>query len=434
MLRKQILIKLVTVAVFALLTAPALATEADFQKRMARGVVALEAGNVAAAQEEFRAARAEHPDDPEAALYMAIALNRAGDPAAEAALKNALRMDPSNTRINLELGTFYVNQNMYEEASDYFENVLAQKPDADMAKAAEAYLTALRTREGGKRWGATFLGGVQYDSNVPLAADGSVLPTGTDRRGDWRGVVSLGLTGTALKDSQQELTGSYSLYQTLHLHLNDFNLTQNLFDMTYKRTLTPEISAKISGGFEAIMLGGNQFVNDVTLTPGLFASFRAGMTSGIEYRFRDSFYKNSETFRDNSQRNGVSHDVIISHRQQLGETMNLRLDYTFERDNATAAAWSSNSHRGAAGLGISLPHRMLLDGAVDVTGRRYDEATSVGAEIRSDTTVSGGLSLTWQALERLAVSAGYQYTSNDSNIADYSYTRGVTSLMFQGRY
>jgi len=40
-------------------------------------------------RDRWRAAVNEHPTDPEAALYLAIALNRADDPAAESALKTA---------------------------------------------------------------------------------------------------------------------------------------------------------------------------------------------------------------------------------------------------------------------------------------------------------------------------------------------------------
>jgi tetratricopeptide (TPR) repeat protein len=426
--------KLILLCILCLAALPAFASEADFEKRMARGVAALDAGNPALAQDEFRAAQTQHPDDPETALYLAIALNRAGDPAAESALKTALRLDPANPRINFELGTFYYTQKMYDEAGDYFENLLGQKPEADMKTAAEGYLATIRSRSGDKRWGATVTGGVQYDSNVPLAADNTQLPSGISSRGDMRGVINLGLTGVALRDSQQELTGAYSLYQTVHLKLGDFNLTQNLLSATYTRILSPLLTAKASAEFESILMGGTQFVNDFSLTPGLFASFAQGMTSGIEYRLRDSFFKNSGTYPTNTDRDGLSHSVILSHRQRLTETMNLRLGYTFDRDSTTVAAWSSNAHRGNAGVAITLPYALLLDASVDTANRKYDEIQTGATAIRSDTTFTGAASLTWQAGEHLGVSVGYHYTTNNSNISGYDYNRGITSLMVQGRY
>jgi hypothetical protein len=426
--------KLTLLCALCLLSSPAFGTEADFEKRMARGVAALDAGNPALAQEEFRAAIKEHPGDSEAALYLAIALNRADDPAAESALKTALRLEPGNPRINLELGTFYYNHKMYDESGDYLENLLVLKPDPEMKAAAEGYLANIHSQNGGKRWGATLMGGMQYDSNVPLVADGVQLPVGIERRGDWRGVLNLGLNGVAIRDSQQELTGSYSLYQTLHVHLTDFNLTQNLLDVSYKRRISPLLSAKVSGGFESILLGGNQFVNGFTITPGLLATIREGMTTGLEYRFRNSYFKNSDTFPSNTDRDGVTHSIILSHRQPVSETINLRLGYTFERENTKVSAWSSNSHRGSAGLAVSLPSSLLLDIYMDAATRKYDEILTGATEVRSDTTFSGAASVTWQASDRLGVSAGYHYTNNASNITGYEYSRGITSIMFQGRY
>lgn len=426
--------KLILLAALCSISVPAFATEADFQKSMARGVVALESGDAATAQDEFRSALKEHPTDPEATLYLAISLNRANDPDAESALKNALRLDPANPRINLELGSYYYNRKMFEEAGDYFENLLAQQPDAEMKAAADGYLAAIRKQGSGKRWGVTATGGVQYDSNVPLAADSGPLPAGVSRKGDLRGLFNISLTGVALRDTQQELTGSYSFYQTAHLRLSDFNLTQNLIDVTYKRQVSPLLSARVSGSFESILLGGKLFDNDVNITPGLFAVFREGMISGFEYRLRGSSYSNSSTYPTNSDRNGVSHAVIISHRQQLSDTLNARAGYTYERDLAKVDAWSSSAHLGSAGLAVRLPESLLLDVTLDVAARKYDEALAGVTAARSDTTVTGGASLTWQQSERFGVSLGYSYTGNSSNVSGYDYSRSITSIMVQGRY
>lgn len=426
--------KLILLSALSCLAVPAHATEADFQKRMARGVASLETGDAAVAQDEFRAALKEHPDDPEANLNLAIALNRAGDPAAESALKTALRLDPSNLRINLELGTFYYNQKMFEEAGDYFDNLLAQKPDAEMKTVADGYLAAIHKQTAARRWGAAATAGMQYDSNVPLAADHGALPQGVSRRADLRGLFNIALTGMAFRDSSQELTGGYSFYQTAHLRLSDFNLTQNLLDLTYKRKINPLLSARVSGNVESILLGGKLFDTDFSIAPGLFASFREGITTGLEYRLRGSSFHNTDTFPTNSDRNGVTHSVILTHRQALSDTLNLRAGYTFERELTKVAAWSSYGHLGSAGVAFSLPNSLLLDMSLDAASRSYDEALTGESASRKDTTFTGATSLTWQQSERLSVSLGYSYTNNSSNIAGYEYTRSITSIMVQGRY
>jgi tetratricopeptide (TPR) repeat protein len=426
--------KLLLLSIFCLLSVPAFATEADFEKRMARGVTALDGGDAPRAQEEFRAALAEHPTDPEAALYLAIALNRAGDPSAESALKASLLQDPGNPRINFELGTLYYNRKMYDESGDYFENLQAYNPDPGIKSAADAYLANIRSRSGGKRWGITLMGGMQYDSNVPLATNGAQLPVGIDRRGDWRGVLNLGLNGVAYRDSNQELSGSYSLYQTLHIHLSEFDLTQNLLDVSYKRRVAPPLWAKISCGFESILLGGNQFVNGFTVTPGLLASFEEGMITALEYRFRNSTFKNSSLFPTNTERNGDTHSLILSHRQRMFENLTVRLAYTYERELTDVTAWSSISHHGSAGLAVSLSNTLLLDLSADATAKKYDAVQTGATSLRSDTTLTGAASITWQAFEKVGVSVGYYHTENSSNVSDYEYTRGITSILLQGRY
>jgi tetratricopeptide (TPR) repeat protein len=410
------------------------ATEADFEKQMARGVTALDAGNPAGAIEEFRAAVKEHPGDREAELYLAIALNRAGDPSAEAALKQALLQEPVNPRINLELGAHYYNRTMFEEAGDYFENLLTLQPDQEIRAAAEAYLANIRSRSEGKRWSVSLMGGAQYDTNVPLAAGGAQLPVGIDRRSDWLAVLNLNLSGTAYRDNQQELNGSYTLYQTLHLHLNEFDLFQNLFDLTYSRSFSPTLAAKLSGGFELVQLGGERFVSDYTITPSLQATFREGMVSGLEYRFRDSTFSNSTLFPANTERNGVGHAFTLNHRQFLTEAVSLRAGYTYERELADVSAWSSRAHRGNCGLAASLTNHLLLDLALEADGKSYDAIQTGATELRRDTSVIGAASLTWQVREWLGLTAGYHYTNNSSTIPDYEYKRGITSILFQGRY
>jgi len=426
--------KLVLLGTLCCLSTPVFASEADFEKRMARGAVALDAGDFVNAQAEYREAVKERPTDPEAALYLAVALNRANDPETESALKTALRLDPNNPRINLELGTFFYNRKMFEESGDYLESMLALKPDSEMREAAQKYLDNIRGKSAGKRWGASLSGGMQYDSNVTLATDRSLLPVGTDRMGDWKGIVNFGLNGVAYLDSRQELTGSYSLYQTLHFNLHDFNITQNAFDVSYKHRFSPLYSAKLSSSFESTSLGDKPFVNGFSITPGLQLAFANGINIGLDYRFHKSYFKNSDTYPTNTDRNGVIHSILLNYRQPLSETFILRGGYTFDSELADLTAWSSNTHTGTAGLTVLLPYSLMLDINGETVARKYDEILAEAAEIRSDTTLSGGAALIWQISSLLSLSLDHKYSKNSSNIDGYSNTRGVTTIMLNGRY
>lgn len=426
--------KLTLISTLCLLTHPAFATEADFEKRMARGVAALETGDTTRAREEFSEAVREHPNDPEAALYLAIALGRANDPDAESALKAALRLEPGNPRTNLELGVYYYHLKMYDESGDYFENLLALQPEPDMKTAAEAYLANIRSRSGGKRWGITLAAGMQYDSNVPLAANKAQLPANNDRMGDWRGLINLGLSGIVYRDSSQELGANYSLYQTAHLHLSDFNLTQNLLDISYKKRFSPLLTAKVSAGVEAMQLGGEKFVNNYTISPAILIALDDRSSIGLDYRVRAADFKNSATYPTNSERDGTTVTINLNYRRQLSDSLNLRTGYTFDRDMTHTAAWGSDTHSASIGLGATLPYSLLLDVSCDMAGRRYDYPLAPATAIRADATIATGASLTWQTAEQYSITMGYHFTHNNSNIAGYDYDRNITSLMFQGRY
>jgi hypothetical protein len=71
---------------------------------------------------------------------------------------------------------------------------------------------------------------------------------------------------------------------------------------------------------------------------------------------------------------------------------------------------------------------------MELAARKYDAVLTGATAIRSDTTIVGAGSLIWQISEHFGALLGYHYTTNNSNISGYEYNRGITSIMFQGRY
>lgn len=425
---------LITLIALLLTALPALATEADFEKNMARGVTALDGGDPALARQEFTAALKERPGDPDAKLYLAIALNRSGDPAAETELKAALRRTPGHPRVNFELGTHYYNTKMYEESSDYFENVLTLNPDPEMKIAAERYLGNIRAIGSGKRWSATLTGGMQHDSNVPMASNGAQLPVGITRKSDWRAIFNLALAGTPVRNDGTELTLNYGFYQTKHLNLNEFDLTQNSFDLTIKKRIQPKLSGKLGLSVEILHLDGNQFGRSYSMNPGLTFDLTDTAATTVEYRLRKSDYQNSALFPTNHDRQGLTHTITLDQQLRLSETFSLRFGYSFDKDQARVTSWNSDTHRGNARLGILLPYSLLLDLSGEASGRRYQGIQSGTSAVRNETTIVGSTSLNWQMSSCCGVATGYHYTSNTSNIPGYEYTRGITSILLQGRF
>jgi O-antigen ligase/Tfp pilus assembly protein PilF len=133
------------------------------------GVAAARAGDFATGEQEFREAAADDPADPDAYHYLAtmiygprgmleqakaaiqLGINRGADPftldlaladvasdvgnqsEAEAALKSALELRPSDLQANLRLASLYMNQKRYDRAVLLMKGVTEMQPDSAVA-------------------------------------------------------------------------------------------------------------------------------------------------------------------------------------------------------------------------------------------------------------------------------------------------------------
>lgn len=204
------------------------ATEAAYEQHIAKGVLYIEVDNYKEAIAEFKRALKEKPDDHVATLYLGIALSRAGDKEAEATLRKAFLMNPGEPRVNLELGIYYFNKAIYDEAIDYFENTIELAPNTDFSVKAKEYIKVINDIKGRaavKRWALNISAGTQYDSNVVLDTEGNPLPPGISEKSDWRAVLYLKGRYNILTRERAEGSVGYSFYQSLHAELSDFNIT-----------------------------------------------------------------------------------------------------------------------------------------------------------------------------------------------------------------
>jgi len=173
----------------------------------------------------------KHPDDPTATLYLGIAQSRSGNKEAGLSLKKALALNPTNLRTNLELGIFYFNQSAFGEAEDHFNTTKKLVPQTELSDMADKYLRVMKQGGAEKPWSLNISLGGQYDSNVSIAPDGTPLPEGITHKSDWRAIAYLNGRYTFINTRTVEGSAGYSLYQSLHSRLSDFDVTQNLFDL-----------------------------------------------------------------------------------------------------------------------------------------------------------------------------------------------------------
>ena len=101
------------------------ASSADVQA----GMDAIQAGNFDKAKQHLLKARADKPDDPQAAYYLGVALENLGDAAgAQAAYQDALKLDPKLVEASVNLSAMYLDANKAVEALAIVEGALKGAP------------------------------------------------------------------------------------------------------------------------------------------------------------------------------------------------------------------------------------------------------------------------------------------------------------------
>lgn len=427
--------KLILLLALCLISTSALATEADFEKRMARGVAALEDKEPAKAEVEFRAALVEHPQDPETNLFLGIALSRTDNPQAETVLKKALMLDPDNQRTNLELGIFYFRKNFSEEAADHFDTVIRTSTDAGLTAQAREYMSKLDTGSKGKRWDLHASAGMQYDSNVVLNAAGLPLPPGVSEKSDWRAIVSLGGGYTLLKREKTEIQAEYDFFQSFHFSITDFNVTQNVLKLQGKHDLSSLVSLRGGYSFEHVLLGGEQYDYANTAFIAGMLNHESGAVSSVEAGYRYTTYKNSDMFTTNSERTGSNYRLGVSHQIPVKSIAVVRGGYSFDMDRAdNGDSWNYNGHRLSLGVNLPLPYNIQLDLSSDAHWRDYPGIGGFAPYKREDTSWTSNLMISKAFSRQYSATAGILVDRTYSNVPEFDYSRYITTLLFNMRF
>ena len=410
------------------------ASQASANNEIAAGIALIKKGNYGKAVTVLREVLKTTPDNLEANFYLGVALNRLSEKEAESVLKASLMQMPDNAYVNFELALYYFNHNVDAESGDYFENVIALSPASDYAVQAREYLKRIEERGRQKRWEINFLTGMQYDSNVIVTGDGP-LPAGVSRKSDFNAVINPKGSYFLIKDEELELVASYSLYQTLHTSLTDFDVSQNIVDISGVYSVSPKLKLKGSYSFEYLLLGGYQYDHAHVLAPGLvFDSGRWGSTV-LDYKYRTTAYTNSGAFTTNTDRNGDNHYFGITHTVPVGKSYYLWGGYSHDEDLTRTEFWNYHGDRVAIGFRGSLPYDTLGD----ITGEFYNKQyaavdPSFSGITRDDQQFMATLTLMKVLSPTFSLMAMEQYTRNISNIGAFNTVRMVTSLFLNARF
>jgi Tfp pilus assembly protein PilF len=395
-----------------------------YDENMALGMEYLGADKNSDAAASFRTALKDRPDDHRAALHLGIALMRSGDKEAEGALKRALLLDPSDPETNLQLGIYYLEKDIYDEARDFFEAAQESGKGTETGRSAERYIRVLDAGEKEKRWSLSLSLGAQYDSNVILNNEDTPLPEGISDEADYRGIINLGGSYTLVKTDTTNAAIGYSLYQSLHGDLTDFNVMAHSISLGASRDIRENIRLKGVYSFDYTFVGSEAFNQTHNIAPSVLIAEGQGFVTALDYRLSLNTFEDSDSFPDNSDRTGNTNNIGISQVIPLGK-LKSKLGYSFETATADIADYEYTGHEGFLNLTFGLPQKITSDIHTEGQKKQYDDSAD-----REDTTYMLSLSLKRPLTSSTGLNLSVLYMNNDSSVDAYSYTRTVTGLFF----
>ena len=411
------------------------ASQDMYEQYMSAGMSGLKDKNYNSAEEAFRSALKESPDDYKATLYLGVVLNKKGEKVAQSYLKKALLTDPQDPNTNLQLGIYYFNRSVYPEARDYFETTMELAPNSEYSSEANEYLQKMTQEKKTKPWHLDIAGGMQYDTNVILGPGNQPLPEGISEKSDWSGVLYLRGQYDFINAEDFQGTVSYSAYQSLHTRLSDFNVTQQAAGVDAAYEVTKKLTLKGRYSFEYVLVGGDEYDYAHTLSPSIVLNY-SGFSLTFYYIYRNFNFKNAELFPDNSDRNGFNHSFGVTEIVPVGDFLDVRVGAAIDKDVTRKDFWAYRGGKVFGGLTWKPMQGLSADMYGEFYTRDYKGANpfSPTNDERNDHIQTYSLTITKALSDTFSVAAGELYIRNKSNINAFDYRRSITSLFITARF
>ncbi|BDV42170.1 hypothetical protein GURASL_10930 [Geotalea uraniireducens] len=286
----------------------------------------------------------------------------------------------------------------------------------------------------GKRLSGKVTTGFQYDTNVPLVAEGVAIQ-GAEKTKDGRWVAGLRANLALLKDERADAALTYSFFQSCHFELDDFNMTQNFVELSGGYRLTPRLSLRGYYAFHHLLVGGDTFDTFHIVGPSLIIQEGSGFSTAIDYRYRDTVYRNVSIYTTNADRSSGNNLVGISQNIPLGAAALLRVGYTHDEDDTRREYLTYSGNKWFSELSLILPHDSLFDVYGEIQDKDYaaDFPYPISTR-RADTTYTVAVTAATYFAEQYGLSLRVLYYRNKSNISYFDYERIVPSILFDAKF
>jgi hypothetical protein len=285
-----------------------------------------------------------------------------------------------------------------------------------------------------KPWWVRLKVGLQYDDNVVMTSKGAPLPPDVPKKDDSRLIANLNAKYMFSKSQRFEAAVTYSLFQSLHNDLDDFDITQNMAELWGKYSISPDIDLKATYTYHHMLLGGDTFDDAHMIGPRLIIREGEGLITHIDYNFRSTDYNDVSIYAYNSERTGENDQVGITQYFIMPTPAMLRIGYSHDEEKTRQDYLDSSGDKMMLGLSIMPSEGFLLDIYWEYNKRDYDEVSPYTSVKRSDTTSVMTFTATKYITDRYNLNLRIYYMQNNSNIAEFDVTRFVPGLMLEMKY
>ncbi len=416
------------------------------------GIAHYELGQLEAAERELNQAEQLLPESAEVFLYRGLVLLRGAD-AVEAAtsFERAAALSPDTVE---PVASYYAGR-AWQIAADRtraeqaLRRVIERAPGSPWAQQAEQALSDHlgRSKRRGLRGGITT--GLEWDSNVLLRGQGSVIASGGE--GDGRGFWSLDGGSELFRNLDWTLGVGASYYGNAHFDLKDFNLQVPIGYAWVDRAIGETSFARLQFESGFAWLGTDPYLFPITVTlsghhrwadaGSGHAYFRYGRR---DYRFPIDKKAPPQTpsplianvkkarDRDGSWYQGGYDHVLPLKGTLLRAGVNVGRYDSHREYTHTAITIAAGGHR-------ELIWDLGLDVDLSYTAERYDNPSTFAiAPTPPSHPTSDRRDDIWKLqieLERdiaawLKMTARYQFTDDDSNTPTFDYDRHIVGLYF----
>jgi len=355
-------------------------------------------------------------------------------------VREAKELDPKVAQMSeFYLAIAYMGMGRDKKAAEALRTCIEMDPTSEVAVRAQEYVSKVPEKEKPeKRWDVSGTLSFQYDDNVILKPEGLTTAELITRESDYRGVGFFWGEYRFLQGIPWVGGVRYSLYQSVHTRLHDYDLTNNaaslyggyqgqVMGLPYKVQADYEYQHTLLNNTRYLARHSGIFSLDFSETPFLLTQ--------LTYRGQKKHFYNQLYLGTADDRNSFNHMAgVTQYLFFAGKTRHLYGGYFFDKDDADGNNWDYKGHLASAGFYTPLIYGIRFRAKSEFYWQNFDHTQTTFLERRKDREWTQHVSLDRDFRKYLNLSAYYVHQHHHSNLDVFKYRRNIYFLSITGRF